>query len=93
MNPRETYNKITATFHEGITAGLEFTPYQAAVKFAKLIQPLHAAYIPILMSVMEKTPSTLESIWPSVVLTGNLLRLTAPSLQHAHNAPAQYPPR
>ena len=43
VNPRETYNKITAIFHEGITAGLDFTPYAAPVKFAKLIQPLHAA--------------------------------------------------
>jgi hypothetical protein len=27
LNPRETYNKITAIFHEGITAGLDFNPY------------------------------------------------------------------
>jgi hypothetical protein len=51
-NPRDTYNKITSIFHEGITAGLEFTPYSAVVKFARLIQPLHAAYIPILMAEM-----------------------------------------
>ncbi len=87
-NPRETYYKITSIFHEGITAGLDFTPYAAAIKFAKLIQPLHAAYISIHMPVMDNTSSTLESIWPSVVSTGNLLMLTAPSLQHAHNAPA-----
>ena len=62
VNPRETYNKITSIFHEGITAGLDFTPYAAAVKFAKLIQPLHAVYIPILMAVMDNTASTLESI-------------------------------
>jgi hypothetical protein len=36
-NPRDTYNIITSIFHEGITAGLEFTPYAAAVKLAKLI--------------------------------------------------------
>jgi hypothetical protein len=93
-NPRNTYNKITSIFHEGITAAIEFTPYSAAVKFARLIQPLHAAYIPILMAVMDNTASTLESIWPSVVSTGNLLRLTAPPCQeHAHNAPAHYLPR
>jgi hypothetical protein len=29
-NPRNTYNKITSIFHEGIKAGLEFTPYSAS---------------------------------------------------------------
>ena len=27
VNPRETYNKITSLFHEGITAGCDWTPY------------------------------------------------------------------
>jgi hypothetical protein len=79
-------------FHEGIIAGLDFTPYAAAVKFAKLFQPLHAVYLPILMAVMDNTSSTLKGR-PSLISTGNLLRLTASSLQHAHNALAQYPPR
>ncbi len=77
VNPRETYNKITALFHEGITAGCEWTPYDAAIKYAALIQPINSAYIPIYMAVMNNPLSTLESIWPSVVSTNMLLRITA----------------
>jgi hypothetical protein len=91
-NPRDTYHTIASTYHEGISADLDITPYSAAIKVARLIQPLHAAYIPILMAVMDNTSSTLEGIWPTVVSTGNLLRLTAPPHnEHANNA--SYPPR
>jgi hypothetical protein len=93
-NPRDTYNTITRTFYEAISAGVIITQYSAAVKFARLIQPLHPAYIPILQDVMRNPDATLDSICPTVVSTGTLLRLTAPPRQpeHAHNAPA-YTPR
>jgi hypothetical protein len=93
-NTRDTYHTITSTYQEGISAGLDITPYSAAVKFARLIQPLHPAYIPVLMSVMDNTSSTLEMIWPTVVSTGNLLRLSAPPRnEYTHNAHATYPSR
>jgi hypothetical protein len=47
-NPRDTYNLITKVFHEATSAGVPLTHYQAAVKFARLIQPLNSAYIPVL---------------------------------------------
>jgi hypothetical protein len=94
-NPRDTYCVITITFHEAISAGGDISHYCATVKFARLIQPLNPAYIPILMEVMGNTSSTLEGIWPTVVSTGNLLRLTDPPRQpeHAHQASAYQTPR
>jgi hypothetical protein len=62
INPRETYHTITKTFHVAITAGQDISHYSATVKFARLIQPVHEAYIPILMAVMDDQSSTRESI-------------------------------
>jgi hypothetical protein len=47
-NPRDTYSLITKVFHEGVSAGVPLTHHEAAVKFARLLQPLNQAYIPIL---------------------------------------------
>jgi hypothetical protein len=93
-NPRDTYSLITRVFHEAISAGVPLTHYQAAVKFARLIQPLNSAYIPILQDVMRNTDLTLDGIWPTVLQNGTLLRLTAPFCQsdHAHSANVQRRP-
>jgi hypothetical protein len=66
-NPRDTYSLITRVFHEAISAGVPLTHYQAAVKFARLIQPLNSTYIPSLQDVMRNTDSTLDSMWPTVL--------------------------
>jgi hypothetical protein len=84
-NPRDTYSVITRVFHEAMAAGVPLTHYLAAVKFARLLQPLNQAYIPVLQDVMRNPASTLDSIWPTVVQTASLLRLSGPS-SHAHSA-------
>jgi hypothetical protein len=87
-NPRDTYSLITKVLHEAMAAGVPLTHYNAVVKFARLTQPLNFAYIPVLQEVMRNPDSTLDSIWPTVVQTASLLRLSGPS-GHAHSATIQ----
>ena len=91
-NTRDTYSLIIKVLHEAVSAGVPLTHHEAAVKFARLLQPTNQAYIPILQDAMRDPSATLDSIWPTVTKTVFFLRLSgAPS--HAHSANVQRPAR
>ena len=90
-NPKETHQLLSNTFHAAVSAGLEITTYQAAVKYARLIQPLNQAYIPVLQDVMRNHDSTLDTVWQTVTQIGSLLQLTAPNMHHAHSVQTSRP--
>jgi hypothetical protein len=91
-NPRDTYSRITKVFHVTVSAGVPLMHHEAAVKFARLLQPINQAYIPILQDALRTPSATLDSIWPTVTKTTSLLRLSgAPS--HAHSANVELPAR
>jgi hypothetical protein len=71
--PTESFNNMQAILAECSSAGIVITQQNAAIRFAKLLQPLSASYIPLMQFVLSTVNMTLGILGPQVSMIDSLL--------------------
>jgi hypothetical protein len=73
ITPTESFNNMQAILAECSSAGIVITQQNAAIRFARLLQPLSASYIPLMQFVLSTENMTLGILLPQECMIDSLL--------------------